>query len=965
MTFEIEKAIQSLQASLSSTDLDIIANRILLVLSLVWQRSWLPLVNHRISDPTIAYLALSSLEPTGKFKGTDEVTPVIARIEYTMRLVFLIIINRSSDGQEAGYRRIAPFLLEGQESTFNSLRNAQRQASSITYLSKGLPKVWWLDRRRYQEMIYRGTRIHLRQLHSLLAALEQRTQTMWEEDVLLGLKDLQVSYDEIHDDLACTEVGYSFLTDPRNTCFSDKLILLRAILQNRDQASRLVAFNANGVLRFNVLAGRAWLTKYAKFHLHLLLRFYLTGGSPSRGTSLMAMLLENIPTYPLRNLVAFGPYVSLNCTYSKTSGLSGYDKIIPHALDAFTADLLIQELAIARPFAKLMAKACYPDQPDVCSLFDKHVFVNHNKLFKTDDLTHALEKHSAEFMDIELGVSDWRHVSAAFRNKLCGRLEELIEDDDEHESIGALQMGHSRQTENRVYGISQEALHGAPEDVLPLFLDASTDWQVVCRVVPGGLSLRYRDALMPMFDGLVQSGRISATVNPNPSTESLAAMIQNLSSQVAELTRMVAMGSPPSTKTPSMTPTLTVQQMVFTEEAALEALRSLLRNPAAQWKTDGQRAAIMAVLEREHDVVAVLPTNAGKSMVAIVPPMLERDSVTVLILPLRVLILDFERKLREMGVSFVTYDTNRPFIELGSSNIILISADRVKWDSWKQAILVLHQRRPVARMVVDEAHIPLLSQDFRHALQHMSDIRTSMPIQLVLLTASAHDALLEAMRSDYQTEPGAIVIRGPPNRPELRYVWRPVSNLDEIVRIIRTAIQSEVRGREDRAMVFVPWKELGGQLEHKLSYPFYQGGEENREKHAALYQSWLAGDPPVMIATSAFGTGNDYAHVRLVVHAYAPYEMTYYVQEVSRAGRDGSSALCLLLYKSGETRSARKGDAEDLGGRDAMSEAMQRPLEKCIRYRITSYADPEQGAHCGSDPCNQTCGCCGSARKQR
>jgi hypothetical protein len=974
MTIEIQEGIHSLQASLSSPDLEIIANHILHILSLIWQRSWPPLVNHRISDPTIAYLALSSLESTGKFKGAEEVTPVIAKFEYTMRLVFLLIINQDDEGQEAGYRRIEPYLKEGHESTFNSLRNAQRQASSLAYLSQALPKVWWIDRRRYQEMIYRGTRIHLRQLHSLLASLEQSIQKMWEEDILLGLKQLHVSYEEIHDDLASTEVGYSFVTDPRNTCFSDKQLLLRTILQNQTLASRFIAFNSNGVLRFNVLAGRAWLAKLAAFHLLLLLRFHLAGGSPSRGTSLMAMLLQNTPMYPLRNLVAFGAFIALNCTYSKTSSISGHDKIVPHALDGFTADLLIQELAIARPFAKLMAKACYPDQPDILSLYDQHVFVNHGKLFKTDDLTNALRRFSAQFMAIELGVSDWRHISAAFRNKLCGRLQELIEDDEEQESIGALQMGHSRQTENRVYGISQEALHGAAEDILPLFLDASTDWQIVCRVVPGGLSLRYQDALMSSFDSLVESGRISPEVNSIESTERLIAMIQRLSNQVAELTHIVAttttrrgVSNTPSTETLMTSSSSSSEKRIISEEAALDALRSLLRNPAAQWKTDEQRAAIMATLDHKHDVVAVLPTNAGKSMVAIIPPILERDAVTVIILPLRVLILDFQRKLREMGVAFVTYDSTQPFIHLGSANIVLVSADRVKWDSWKQAILVLHQRHPVARMVIDEAHIPLLSQDFRHALLHMSEIRTSMPVQIVLLTASAHEKLLAAMLSDYEIEPGAIVIRGPPNRPELRYIWRPVSNLDDIDLTLKQAVQAEVHGKKDRAMIFVPWKDMGERLAQTLNYPFYHGGDEaNREKNTAIYNSWLAGDPPVVIATSAFGTGNDYAHVRLVIHVCAPYEMTYYVQEVSRAGRDGSSALCLLLYSSADIRSApTNNDPHDLGGKQAMNEAMQQPLKECIRYRITSYADPEQGVSCGSDPCNQICSCCDLARKQR
>jgi hypothetical protein len=69
---------------------------------------------------------------------------------------------------------------------------------------------------------------------------------------------------------------------------------------------------------------------------------------------LVAMFLQNTAMYLLRNMIAFGHHIALICTYLKTSSLSGYDKKIPHALDVFTSDVFIQELAIAHPFAFLI-----------------------------------------------------------------------------------------------------------------------------------------------------------------------------------------------------------------------------------------------------------------------------------------------------------------------------------------------------------------------------------------------------------------------------------------------------------------------------------------------------------------------------------------------------------------------------------------------------------------------------------
>lgn len=931
VTVEVKVAIDSLLSALGSEDVQKIGERVLGLLSRLWQHPWTPLVDHRISDPTMVYLALSSLEETGKFLCAKDLTSVIAKLEYAMRLVFLSVLRQDED-QEDGYQKIRPFIKEGVECTFNSLRNAQRQASTIAFLSQSLPKVWWLDQKDYQELLYKGTHLRIDQLRQLLSALEAKMQQVWEEEVLLGL-GLRVEYKEIFDDLANTDVGYSLLVDPRNACFSDQHLLLRTLLSHPALTQRFLLLNLGGAIRFNVHTGRAWLNQLALFHKLLLLRCYLTGGSPARGTEMVAMLLRNTATYPLRNLVAFGPYLSLNCTYLKTSSLTGHDKVVPHALDAFSSDLLVQELAIARPFACVMAAACYPLHPNVPRLFTKHVFVNHTRLFETGDISDALQQFSIEHLNIELGVSDWRHVGTAFRRKLCPRLQVALEEDDE-ESIAALQMGHSRQTDNRAYGVSQEALQGAAEDVFPLFLEASTDWQVVLQVVPGGVGLPYAEALMSSFPTHVESGLISTKGVKSSLEERLDSLEAKIDRIVGNFSERRSLPSAPV--------------------GALDALRSLLKQPLATWKSLGQKEAIQAVLDRQRDVIAILPTNAGKSMVALIPPLVERSGVTVVVLPLLILIMDFERKLKGMGIPFHTF-TGQARIHLDRGcNLILISADRLKTNPWLQALAILHHQRPVTRVIVDEAHIPLLSEGFRPALRSMSDVRATLAFQLVLLTASGHRELLAALKAGYGVGRDAIVVHEPSNRPELEYVWRSVKDVRGMVDAIQEAIQQSLATNEDRAIVFVPWKELGEHLARELRCSFYHGGNPGNPD---IYHAWLTGLCPTVVATSAFGTGNDYPSVRLVVHAGAPYEMVNYVQEVSRAGRDGSSALCLLLLPSDAHVRVSAPVRHDLTGSEYLSKAVQRPNAQCVRQAITTFCDG-LGVECSSDPKNRLCSHC-------
>ena len=89
-------------------------------------------------------------------------------------------------------------------------------------------------------------------------------------------------------------------------------------------------------------------------------------------------------------------------------------------------------------------------------------------------------------------------------------METIIEDDMLQESAQALQSGHSCHSENHVYRLSPKALAGAGEDVLPLFLDASTDWQMACKMIPGGHLLPYDEAKASNFASLTAEKKIKA-----------------------------------------------------------------------------------------------------------------------------------------------------------------------------------------------------------------------------------------------------------------------------------------------------------------------------------------------------------------------------------------------------------------------------------------------------------------------
>lgn len=79
------------------------------------------------------------------------------------------------------------------------------------------------------------------------------------------------------------------------------------------------------------------------------------------------------------------------------------------------------------------------------------------------------------------------------------------------------------------------------------------------------------------------------------------------------------------------------------------------------------------------------------------------------------------------------------------------------------------------------------------------------------------------------------------------------------------------------------------------SVGYYHAGLSDEERRM-VHEEFRRGTVRILAATNAFGMGIDKSDVRLVVHFDIPGSLEAYYQEVGRAGRDGRSAACALLF---------------------------------------------------------------------
>jgi bloom syndrome protein len=103
------------------------------------------------------------------------------------------------------------------------------------------------------------------------------------------------------------------------------------------------------------------------------------------------------------------------------------------------------------------------------------------------------------------------------------------------------------------------------------------------------------------------------------------------------------------------------------------------------WRDQNQYDGVKALLSLERDVVISSGTGSGKSLMAIVPTMMEKAH-TLLVTPLKSLMDDWERRLQHFGLGYERWNGAEKPHKVGDHNVILVSADMTATDTFKREI---------------------------------------------------------------------------------------------------------------------------------------------------------------------------------------------------------------------------------------------------------------------------------------
>ncbi len=342
------------------------------------------------------------------------------------------------------------------------------------------------------------------------------------------------------------------------------------------------------------------------------------------------------------------------------------------------------------------------------------------------------------------------------------------------------------------------------------------------------------------------------------------------------------------------------------------------------YRSVGQRAAVRAALltPAGASTVIELPTGEGKSLifqavdrVGFASDPAERhgeDGVTLVVVPTVALAYDHEAKCRRGPDEMLAYVGGAS--DESKSSVLERLEDR-------QAGLVfaapeaacLRLRRPLLEaakagrlkaIVIDEAHlVDAWGTGFRTAFQSLSGLRAEVIAaspagrapRTLLLSATLTPETLDTIANLFSAPGEMRLLMASQVRPEPDYWVAPTA--DEAIRDHRI---EEAIGRLPRPLIlYVTEVERAKAWEARLRASGYRRiasfhGRTPDDSRRATLERWSAGALDVVVATSAFGLGIDYPHVRSVVHACVPETFDRFYQEVGRGGRDGCAMTSLI-----------------------------------------------------------------------
>lgn len=460
-----------------------------------------------------------------------------------------------------------------------------------------------------------------------------------------------------------------------------------------------------------------------EFLKRLSVLIHISGGQPVRESEFFSITYRN--TQRRRSITIRFDRVMVHVQYHKgqqqTSDYKENVRFLANPISELLLDYIVYVLPLRERFLR---------QTSPGSLLSPYLWEKDGKVWSEGHLSRYLEEASVRACVPRLHVANWRQITVAIvKTKFASQIECFDPDNGEEdaEEVDPIvrsmtdQRNHKTRTVNRAYANQAGAVFANLWDgKVRMGLQASTLWQDFWGVE---IILKQK-----------KRRRVK---------------------QESRLVKRVAIG-------------IYRPRKPWSTEALLGAVKKLYGNREAGWKSAEQEQALTKIMSWTEQVVAILPTGAGKSLLFMLPCTLPDAGITVLVVPLFSLYRDMLRRIKETSIDHLEWHPG----ESREAALVLVSAEAASSKDFIKYARRLIVEQKLDRIVIDECHLTVIAAEYRPSMVELTAIR-SLRTQFVYLTAT----LPPSMRAEFEERNYLhcpTVIRAPSNRLNIFYIVRKI-----------------------------------------------------------------------------------------------------------------------------------------------------------------------------------------------
>ena len=838
----------------------------------------------------ISYAASLGLsERTGPWQAAYQYRPKLSGLIYCAQLLFLEHhIRKQQAGKEKDFTQsiadcVKEWMTHLSSSPIGWLNELRAYAYIVAQNTQMEPNIWWDD--NHQSVTYRNVQISMDEFRGLMKDQLQKATVILEQELCFTNTDYPlpaIDLRAILDQQRKSQPKYSFLMEEENGLGNAKRWLDRRV-RNDPKLLKTFADPQGGELRWKQRSFQRYEASVQKFLEHLLLLFHMTSGQPAREPEILSMRWRNGDT--IRNIfVDHGLVVGIP-RYHKTRSTTREDRPIPRFLPIMVSKLVVWYLTIVIPFRYALLR-----RTDSGMHLSSFLWANSsdpNQPWKPEKMSRIMGRQSKMYMGRAMDIQSYRHIAIAIGRYWCRGWQPInpdqkgddnaVEEDvlDTVDEMWDITGSHGGRVANNAYAVNMAVAKGSNDSDYHRARIISREWHEWAKMDLQDLNQ------LDKGKGKGHGREPSLGLGQPPSKRLVLRSIVQGKSKV---------------------------RVEWKPEQLVQVLRDLLGIQEANWNGICQKTAAVDICNKKSEVVVIMPTGSGKSLLYLIPCMLPGAQTTVLIIPLVALQQDTIRRCQKMQQNIIRQCLDislqpvvwHPQLDITIDiQLLLVSAEVASSSGFIGYCRQLNYQGRLDRIVMDEAHLLITAAGYRTKFR---DIRLLRDIctPFVFLTAT----LPPCFEADLNHEMGLVnptYRRMHTGRP-LKYVVKECSAQENLIDAVLDEVQIHMEKHQDnpdaRFIVYSTSIDQCKAIAKKLGCKAYYATIDSMEK-AEILEEWICGDQRVIVATGALGMGVDLSSVKLVLHADIPKSLVDYAQESGRAGRDGEPATSIILLPFG------------------------------------------------------------------